>query len=486
VIRRLLAIAFLPVVAAGAAAVARPATPPPAAGTAFGVHVVVPGQSGASMGDVAAPPNASGGGDGLAYPADGSAVRTGAAATSVAVQPGAAPGSQAVTDVLSISLFNGEITADAAAGRANAGASGTSAVASTGGSSVRNLVVLGQAVTASPNARVQLGDWGFAVTLEGTTEQGSAADVWSGRATVAGLHVTLTAAHGGLPAGSEITIGYAEATASAAVAAPPAQTTTTTTAKRPPTKQAPRSTKRKKVAKALPRPPEPKPGVPSPPVYRSAPSGILPELSPGGYVFPVYGPAGFSNTFGAPRADTVWHHGEDIFAPLGTPILAVADGTVFSVGWQPVGGYRLWLRDRLGNQFYYAHLSAYSPLALNGTEVRAGAVLGFMGNTGDAEGTPVHLHFEIHPVSMLNLGYDGAVAPYPYLVAWQRLQDVSFALGGGWAPLVPLGANVPRPGAILLGSSDIGSASGLDPASLERALVAPVSSEGDGALLRTG
>ena len=71
------------------------------------------------------------------------------------------------------------------------------------------------------------------------------------------------------------------------------------------------------------------------------------QLSAGGYVFPVYGPASFGDTFGAPRADVSggWHHGEDIFSPLGTPLLAVADGTLFSVGWNDIGGWRLWLRD---------------------------------------------------------------------------------------------------------------------------------------------
>ena len=59
-------------------------------------------------------------------------------------------------------------------------------------------------------------------------------------------------------------------------------------------------------------------------------------------MFPIYGPASFGDTFGAPRADVAggWHHGEDIFAPLGTPLLAVADGTVFSVGWNDIGGWR--------------------------------------------------------------------------------------------------------------------------------------------------
>ena len=112
-------------------------------------------------------------------------------------------------------------------------------------------------------------------------------------------------------------------------------------------------------------------------------------------------------------------------------MLAVADGTVFSVGWNDVGGYRLWLRDRAGNQFYYAHLSAFSPLAVNGRQVKAGDVLGFVGNTGDAETTPYHLHFEIHPVGLLYLGYDGAVNPYPYLMAWQRLAGRRLRAGRG-------------------------------------------------------
>ena len=66
------------------------------------------------------------------------------------------------------------------------------------------------------------------------------------------------------------------------------------------------------------------------------------------------------------------------------------------------------------------------------------------------------------------------------------LEDVSFDAGRGWAPPVPPGATAPKPAAVLLGSTDISSASGLEPGSLEKALVAPVSAEGDGALIRTG
>ena len=92
------------------------------------------------------------------------------------------------------------------------------------------------------------------------------------------------------------------------------------------------------------------------------PTGLQPKLTAGGYVFPVYGPlVSFGDSFGAFRGDVAgnWHHGDDIFAPLGAPLLACADGTVFSVGWNDVGGNRLWLRDSQGNEFYYAHLSAF-------------------------------------------------------------------------------------------------------------------------------
>jgi murein DD-endopeptidase MepM/ murein hydrolase activator NlpD len=235
--------------------------------------------------------------------------------------------------------------------------------------------------------------------------------------------------------------------------------------------------------------PKPKPVDPSSEpeqpggVFRVPPPDVSAPLSPDGYVFPVFGDAGFGDTWGAPRATTGRHQGTDIFAPLGAPILAVADGTLFSVGWNRIGGWRLWLRDRQGNQFYYAHLAAFALGVRDGLEVRAGQVIAFNGNTGDAQGTPFHLHFEIHPVGLLPLGYEGgAVNPYGYLLAWRRLEDVSFSVGQGWAPPVPATAEAPRPGALLLGSRDISSASGLAPGSLERAFTAPIATGGDGAL----
>jgi murein DD-endopeptidase MepM/ murein hydrolase activator NlpD len=164
-------------------------------------------------------------------------------------------------------------------------------------------------------------------------------------------------------------------------------------------------------------------------------------LAGGGYVFPVAGEASFSDDFRVART-TTWHHGTDVFAARGTPVVAVAAGTLANVGWNDVGGNRLWLRDAAGNQFYYAHLAEFSPLARNGARVSAGEVLGFVGTTGDADGTSPHLHFEIHPPELGDLGYDGVVDPYPYLSAWkagvaaggqQSFDGWVFPVGGGAA-----------------------------------------------------
>jgi len=221
-----------------------------------------------------------------------------------------------------------------------------------------------------------------------------------------------------------------------------------------------------------PPPPTTTPVAPTP--TPSRPPTVTPVLGGAHYVFPVYGRAAWGDEFGASRPDVPggWHHGDDIFAPLGTPLLAVAHGTVFSVGYERVGGWRLWLRDDQGNLFYYAHLSAYTPLAVDGAIVNAGDVLGFVGNTGDAEGGPYHLHFEVHPVGLLNLGYDGAVDPTSYLRGWRHLLNVRLFGAAAFTPPLATGT-APKAGAILLQGTDISSASGLDPASLGRIVGLP-------------
>jgi murein DD-endopeptidase MepM/ murein hydrolase activator NlpD len=149
----------------------------------------------------------------------------------------------------------------------------------------------------------------------------------------------------------------------------------------------------------------PKPHVNKPPAYKS-------RLRSTAFIFPVRGSTRIGGPFGAARADTGSHQGNDLFANFGTPVVAVADGTVQNVGSLKISGNRLWVYADSGDQFFYAHLSAFSPDAVDGKHVRAGTVLGYVGNTGDAEPTPPHLHFEIHP--------DGgkAVDPNPFLTLW--------------------------------------------------------------------
>ncbi|HEY6835247.1 MAG TPA: M23 family metallopeptidase [Gaiellaceae bacterium] len=442
---------------------------------AYEIRVVVPGQAGAQVGTVSAPSDHAAFGEAFSYPADGSVATTGSLTASAQSSVGAIASASASGRAEGVSLFGGEITAELVQGSAQASTHGKNASGSLSTSSIVGLTVLGHPASASANGRVALADWGYLITLEQSlarTTGGGGAQAFHGLVTALDVH--LTAAHAGIPAGSEIQIGYAEVNVQAPTPkhkkpAPPAG----------------------KGTKKTPKAPEPKAngkrgsrgGAPLLPI----PTGLHPQLTAGGYDFPVYGPVSFVDTFGAFRGDVPgnWHHGDDIFAPLGAPVLACADGIVFSVGWNDIGGNRLWLRDAQGNEFYYAHLSAFSPLARNGLQVKAGEVLGFVGNTGDAAGTPTHLHFEVHPASLIFMGYDGAVDPTLYLTAWQHLQDVRFQNVAGWVPAGAVSDPAPKPGAILLQVSDISEASGLDPGSLQRAIAPPVPGGNDQALLRS-
>ena len=158
----------------------------------------------------------------------------------------------------------------------------------------------------------------------------------------------------------------------------------------------------------------------------SKPLTVTPPLGQRHFVFPVVGPADYGDSYGGDRSDVhgKWHHGDDIFAPLGAPVVAVASGTINRVGWERVGGWRIWVRDDAADQFYYAHLSGYTRSVFHSRYVKAGQVLGFVGNTGDAYGGAPHLHFEIHPRQLLRLRYDGAVDPTTYLESWTHLQRV--------------------------------------------------------------
>jgi murein DD-endopeptidase MepM/ murein hydrolase activator NlpD len=121
-----------------------------------------------------------------------------------------------------------------------------------------------------------------------------------------------------------------------------------------------------------------------------------------GIVCPVAGPSAFGDTWGAPRSGGRRHQGVDMLGPTGTPLAAVVSGYA-EFKTNSLGGNAVGLKGSNGNYYYYAHLDRWEGGSRN---VTRGEIIGYMGDTGNATGTP-HLHFEIHP------GGGAAVNPYP-------------------------------------------------------------------------
>jgi murein DD-endopeptidase MepM/ murein hydrolase activator NlpD len=218
----------------------------------------------------------------------------------------------------------------------------------------------------------------------------------AGRHGITGLRATLTRKYKGTRRGTTVTVAFASASARDAV--------------RPP--------KRDKADGDRSKSKEP-PRRKAPPTPESRLRAISTK---GGFAFPVkMGRHRYSDDWGAARQNTGRHQGNDIFAPAGTPVLAVTDGVLRRVGTARVPGNRLYLHAKTGDYYFYGHLSSFESDAREGARVKAGQVLGFVGSTGDAEPTPPHVHFEIHP------GGGGPVNPYPFLRAWEKKRDVPTA-----------------------------------------------------------
>lgn len=145
-------------------------------------------------------------------------------------------------------------------------------------------------------------------------------------------------------------------------------------------------------------------------------------------LFPVLGPVYHANDFGAPRGSGS-HEGNDIMAPRWTPVVAVEAGRVERPSWSS-SDCALILHGKSGTDYWYLHLNdvakpggrggcvpgvAYAPDFESGMRVRAGQLIGYVGNSGNARGVGTHLHFELHP--------DGgrAVSPYSWLRKAPRL-----------------------------------------------------------------
>jgi peptidoglycan LD-endopeptidase LytH len=120
-----------------------------------------------------------------------------------------------------------------------------------------------------------------------------------------------------------------------------------------------------------------------------------------------------ADTFGAPRGRDRAHAGVDIFAPRGTPVLSATRGMVVSVREGGLGGRQVWVMGPGGERHYYAHLDDWRKGLETGDLVAPGDPLGTVGTTGNARGTPPHLHYGVY-------GKDGAYDPLPLLKAYPR------------------------------------------------------------------
>jgi murein DD-endopeptidase MepM/ murein hydrolase activator NlpD len=163
-------------------------------------------------------------------------------------------------------------------------------------------------------------------------------------------------------------------------------------------------------------------------LQQQATQGGTPSVSlPPGYVnplkvCPVDPPRAFGDGFGAPRyvGGFHLHGGDDILSDYGTPIRAPFDGTARPT-YNTLGGNSEYVYGAQG-YVYNAHLDHYSKKSTG--PVKAGDIIGYVGDTGDATGTP-HDHFEWHPNTILgnwpasSYGYSvigSAVNPYPMLL----------------------------------------------------------------------
>jgi hypothetical protein len=151
----------------------------------------------------------------------------------------------------------------------------------------------------------------------------------------------------------------------------------------------------------------------------SAGSGVPPLL------FPVVGPVTYTNDFGQARAGGT-HQGNDLMGAKRSPVVAVEEGTVQFWTTSANAGCMLYLHGSSGTMYEYIHLNndlttgndnkgkcvagvSYAPGLVDGQHVDAGQLIGYVGDSGDANGIASHLHFEVHPKG------GKAVSPYPYL-----------------------------------------------------------------------
>jgi murein DD-endopeptidase MepM/ murein hydrolase activator NlpD len=217
------------------------------------------------------------------------------------------------------------------------------------------------------------------------------------------------------PAPAAVAITTAEAPAQAAgphplsppvAAAPPASTATTrpTPSTNPtPSPQAPSAT----------------PGTTSSSAPATAPTAAAIQ-APGHLLIPVAGVAAnqLQDTFGDSRGGGERaHEALDIMAPRGTPVLAASDGKLEKLFTSVPGGLTIYQFDPTRTYaYYYAHLDRYAPGIAEGSQLKRGELIGYVGSTGNASEDAPHLHFAIFVLGPEKRWWQGtAIDPYPLL-----------------------------------------------------------------------
>ena len=115
-----------------------------------------------------------------------------------------------------------------------------------------------------------------------------------------------------------------------------------------------------------------------------------------------------TDTWGGARSEGRRHEGIDIFAPRNTPIKATTQGVVSKVGDDRLGGKVVVIVGPGGAGHYYAHLEDYADISAN-QWIEVGDTVGYVGDSGNAKGTPPHVHYGVY----IN---GSAVNPYPLLM----------------------------------------------------------------------
>lgn len=170
--------------------------------------------------------------------------------------------------------------------------------------------------------------------------------------------------------------------------------------------------------------------------------------------FPVSGSVTFTNDFGDPRPGGKTHKGIDIIGKKMMPLVAAVDGkVVYLVDPQATWGYEVVLEDADGYTYHYIHINndtpgtddglggtanAYAPGIARGVSVTKGQLIAWMGDSGDAENTVPHLHFEIHRPD------DTPINPYLSLVQAKRLEAYDPAMELAASPTINADKHIPE------------------------------------------